>query len=368
MCTLGGRIGDVALDFLHGAIVDERPLRGPRFESRRRRQLLHGLRQLGGKPVVHRLLHEQAVRAHAGLPGVAVFRRDCAFDRGIEIRIVEHDERRVAAELERQLFHRAGALRHQQLAGFGRSGERQLADDRIRGELGADLGGRSGNHVEHARRDARALGKLREGERRERRLRGGLQDDRAPRRNRRAGLTRNHRQRKVPRRDAGHHADRFLDDQQALVGLLVRDGIAVRALGFFTEPFEERRGVGHFAFRFGERFPLLGGHQPRQVLLAGEHQLEPAAHHSRALFRRLAPPFRKGARGGLDRPLRLGAAQLRHRSDDLAGRRVVDVEAIAPLDPRAVDVTGLTEEFRILERHAGAEFGGHGAMILNLRM
>ena len=41
---------------------------------------------------------------------------------------------------------------------------------------------------------------------------------------------------------------------------------------------------------------------------------------------------------------------------------------LASLDPRAVDVAGLAKEFRILKRHSGADFGGHGGMILNLRM
>ena len=98
--------------------------------------------ELVGERVVDRVLHQQPVRAHAGLPGVAVLRHDRAFHRRIQIRIVEDDERRVAAELERQLLDRGRALRHQDLADFGRSGERQLAHDRIGGQLAADLGRR----------------------------------------------------------------------------------------------------------------------------------------------------------------------------------------------------------------------------------
>ena len=189
-----------------------------------------------------------------------------------------------------------------------------------------------------------------------------------PGRDRRAGLARNHRQREIPRRDARHDADRFLDDDDALVGLVAGNGVAVDALGFLAEPFEERRGVGDFAPRFGERLALLGGHQPRQVVLVRHHQVEPAAHNGRALLGRLAAPRRKGARGGVDRPARFGAAQLRHRADDLAGRRVVDVDAVACVDPRAVDIAGLAEEFRIREGYPGADVGGHWGMILNLRI
>ena len=88
--------------------------------------------------VVDAFLHEQAVGADAGLPGVAVLARDRALHGGVEIRVVEHDERRVAAELERHLLQRAGALRHQLLADLGRAGERELAHDRVRRHLAAD--------------------------------------------------------------------------------------------------------------------------------------------------------------------------------------------------------------------------------------
>jgi len=61
-------------------------------------------------------LHEQAVRAYAGLPGVAVLGGERALDRGVEVGIVEHDEGRVAAELHRRLLHRLRALLEEDLA------------------------------------------------------------------------------------------------------------------------------------------------------------------------------------------------------------------------------------------------------------
>ena len=67
--------------------------------------------------------------------------------------------------------------------------------------------------------NAGALGQLGERQRRERRLRGGLEHDGAAGRERRPDLARDHRERKVPRRDAGDDADRLLDDDDALVGL-----------------------------------------------------------------------------------------------------------------------------------------------------
>src|SRR5581483_514392 len=63
-----------------------------------------------GKGVVDSVLHQDAVGADAGLPGIAVFRGDRALDRHLDIGVVEDDERGVAAEFERDLLDRAGAL------------------------------------------------------------------------------------------------------------------------------------------------------------------------------------------------------------------------------------------------------------------
>ena len=73
-------------------------------------------------------LHVDAVGAHAGLSGVAELRGDHLAHRRVEVRVVEHEERRVPAELERHALHRLGRLRRQQHADFGAAGEGQLAD------------------------------------------------------------------------------------------------------------------------------------------------------------------------------------------------------------------------------------------------
>jgi hypothetical protein len=50
------------------------------------------------------------------------------FDRAVEIGVVEHDERRLAAELERQLLAGAGGRLADDAADFGRAGEGDLVD------------------------------------------------------------------------------------------------------------------------------------------------------------------------------------------------------------------------------------------------
>src|SRR5580658_6930884 len=86
-----------------------------------------------------------------------------------------------------------------------------------------------------------------------------------------AGFARDHRERKIPRSDAGDYADGLLHDDDSLVGLMRRNRVAINALGFLTEPFEKCSGVGDFSARFGKRLALLDGHQASQVFLVFHH-------------------------------------------------------------------------------------------------
>src|SRR5262249_52482410 len=89
--------------------------------------------ELRRERVVDAVLDEEAIAAHAGLAGIAVLRRDRAVDGRVEIGVVEYEERRVAAELERHLLHRRRALRHQLAPDVSRTSERELPNDRVRG-------------------------------------------------------------------------------------------------------------------------------------------------------------------------------------------------------------------------------------------
>ena len=116
--------------------------------------------------------------ADAGLARVAELAERGARDGGVEVGVVEDDERRVAAELERDLLQLRRALLHQQLADRRRAGEPELAHERVRRHLRADRGrvlGGAGHHGEHARGQARLLGERGDCERRQRRLLGRLQ-------------------------------------------------------------------------------------------------------------------------------------------------------------------------------------------------
>ncbi len=77
--------------------------------------------QLLGERVVDRILDVQAVGADAGLAVVAVFGNDRAFDGLIQVRVVEHDERRVAAQFQGNLLDVLGAFGHQLATDLGRA-------------------------------------------------------------------------------------------------------------------------------------------------------------------------------------------------------------------------------------------------------
>ena len=166
--------------FSTAAIVDERTLRHPVVEARTRPSSRSTARRKPlGELVVDRRLHQEPVGADAGLSGVAILRDDRALDRRIEIGIVEHDERRVAAELERHLLDGAGALRHQQLPTSVDPVNEILRTVGIGRQLAADLARRSGDDIEDAGRQPGALGEHGERQRGERRLRRRLDDHRA---------------------------------------------------------------------------------------------------------------------------------------------------------------------------------------------
>jgi hypothetical protein len=129
----------VRLDLLDRLHVDEWPYHRTRLEPVGDLHRAGGLGQPLGKGVIDAVLHQDPVGAHAGLPGIPIFRGDRTLDRHLDIGVVKDDERRVAAELHRGLFNRGSALLHQQFADLGRAGEGQFAHGRVRGQLAADL-------------------------------------------------------------------------------------------------------------------------------------------------------------------------------------------------------------------------------------
>ena len=216
------------------------------------------------------------------------------------------------------LLNRARALLEEKLADLGGSREGELADDGVGGQFTPRLPGRSGNHVEDAGRDAGTGGEFAERQCRVGRCGRGTRHHGASRRKGGSGLAGYHGIREVPRGNAGHHAHRFLGDHDAAIGQRGRDHVAVRALAFFREPFDERCAVEDLAARLREGLALFRGHDDGEVFLMLEHQFVPPAQDVGALLGGQGTPGRIGRVGRLNGPTGLRRAEGRNPPDGFA--------------------------------------------------
>ena len=269
------RVRNVLLDLVDRFHVDQRALHHAGFGAVADLHRCDLLRKLFDELVVDLVLGVEPVGADAGLAHVAILRDDGALDRGIDIGVVEHHERRVAAEFEAELLHADGGLAVEDFADLGRAGEADEAHGRMFAQHLADRRRIAGQDVEHALRHAGLFGERDQRQRGQRRFIGGLEHHRAARGERRRDFSGDHRARKIPRRDRAADADRLLDREQPRIRPLGRDGFAIDAAGFLGEKFDIGAADIDFAERFRQRLALLGGEDQGQVLAVGDDQVEP---------------------------------------------------------------------------------------------
>jgi hypothetical protein len=91
-------------------------------------------------------LHQKAIGRGARLSAVAHLRNHRAGDRGFDIRVIEHEERRIAAELHGTADDAIGRLRQQHAPDLGRPRERKFAHARIVQHRTDDLAGARGRN------------------------------------------------------------------------------------------------------------------------------------------------------------------------------------------------------------------------------
>ena len=80
-----------------------------------------------------------AVGADAGLAAVAELAGERTFDGFVQIGIVKHDKRRVAAQFQTEFFNVRRAVGKNFRADFGRTGEADFAHGRVRGKFMTDF-------------------------------------------------------------------------------------------------------------------------------------------------------------------------------------------------------------------------------------
>ena len=130
-----------------------------------------------------------------------------------EVGVLQHDVRRLAAELEEDPLHGRGALLHDAPSHRGRPGEGDHVDLGDEGQLLTHQVVRGGDHVDHAGGDVGLLGDEPAEEGGVPRGVGcGLDDDRVAGGQGLSELVQRHLDREVPRHDGPHHADGLLPD------------------------------------------------------------------------------------------------------------------------------------------------------------
>ena len=341
--TFGDCIGNMLLHLLHRLGINHRPRGHARIHAITHMQLTHRIGQLLRKRIIHTALHIQTVRTHTGLTCIAILRRNCTLNRRIQIRIIKHNERRIATQLHRHLLHRWRTLLNQLATHLSRTGERQLTHRRILRKLRTDERRTTGNHLKHPRRNARTVRQFSQSQRRERRQIRRTHHHRATRRERRPRFARNHRRRKVPRRDCHAHPDWLLRHHDALIHGMGWNRIAINALTFLSEPFEETGRIHDFAFGFRQRFALLTGHNQRQIICIRNHQIEPLLQDVRALLRGLLAPSRPCRIRISDGLSSVFTPQFRYMADEFTGGRIGHGGGFGTVHPCAVEVTLLLE-------------------------
>ena len=101
----------MTFDLLDGRRIDHRANLDPGLCPRANFQRFDPRGQRGDEGVVNARLNRDPVGADAGLAAIAELRGHRAFNGGLQIGVVENDERRVAAQLEAQTLPGRGALR-----------------------------------------------------------------------------------------------------------------------------------------------------------------------------------------------------------------------------------------------------------------
>jgi ParB family chromosome partitioning protein len=297
--------------------------------------------------VVARPREQHPRRDGAALAGVHT-RRDTQQTRLREIGVLQHDRRRLAAELEEEALHRRRALLHDPLADGGRAGERDQIDLGRERELLSDEMVGCGDDVDDSGWDVgRLVDQAPEAGRVEGRVGRRLQHDRVPGGQRLGELVDADLERKVPGDDRADHPHRFAPD---LPGGLLADqadeGVAevglprirVDQLGGVGERIGQRRvelrSVGEHARAAGLEDELLA----ERFALGFQRLLEllEAALAQRPIGRPFG--FVEGPACGVDGAMHVGLRRVCDLSQDLLGGRV-DVAEPAGLavDELAVD-------------------------------
>ena len=287
--------------------------------------------------------------------------QSAAFDGEVEVGVVQHDHRILAAQFQRAVLEALGGGGANDAADCGRSGQRDGADFGMLHQRPADLRTESGDNVDHAFGHAgigQRAHQVESGKRRVlRRLdhAGVAADDggqQFPRRNRHG---------EIPRRDHAADADGSPHRHGELVGQLGRRGRPEHAAAFAGKVVAGVDGFLRVAAGFLEDLAHLAGHVAGVFFLALEQHLGGAEDDFGAARGRHQAPFGEGAAGGFDRSVHVRFRGFLEDADHVA--RVGGIAVFESLSGRGFHPLAVNEVLVNLGGCSAAERGRAGQCI-----
>ena len=184
--------------------------------------------QLRDELVIDRSLHKMARGADAGLPGADEGAERGVIDGAIDVVVVEHQHRRLAAKLQRLVREHFRGSSASGAAGLGAAGQHQLVDVGMLGEHPAGAMAQAQHDVEHAARQPRFGKDLRQLERRQRRIFRRFRHAHTTRGGHRGQRLAQDHQGMIERRAIGDDADRRAQGVIEVRSFDGNDGVAAR--------------------------------------------------------------------------------------------------------------------------------------------
>ena len=187
----------------------------------------HQVGDAADEVVDQRAVHDRARRCGAVLAAVDQRPGHRAVHRRLEVGVVEHDERRLAPQLQVHALGARGGQAHHPAPDGRAAGERHHRHVGVGDEVLAGVWAGADDDTQQPVRQAGGRGCLRQGECGQRRQLAGLQDDGVAGGQRRQHLPTGHLQRVVPRGDRPDDTDGLAPDAGGVVGRVLADGPAL---------------------------------------------------------------------------------------------------------------------------------------------
>ena len=218
-------LGDHVRDLVELVAIDDRPDHAGRIVALANHQILRASDEFLYEFVVDRILDHQAIGDHADLALMDELAPDAGFDRIVDIGIVQHHDRRIAAKLQFERFEPLGIERG--LADTAthrcRPGEGHHRGDRMLDHGIADLRARTGQHRDEAGRKLRLFAdRGKQGSAGDDRIACRFDDDAIAQRERGKKRAGGQLQWEIPRRDQCDHTGRLAIGAAFLAGQTFR--------------------------------------------------------------------------------------------------------------------------------------------------